>query len=277
MDSSLDHAIPRIAKLSLTPDEYTSEELSPGIGLVVPFDFALDAECWRWMPEHIPLFITRTPWVEETAVTVNLAKEVSRSTDVTNGVGSLKAAKPACIAYGYTSGSFINGKEGESTLRQAMRDGGAVKAVTTSGALIQALDHIKAKRVAIATHYNEELSRLLGAYIEECGVEVVANGYMDKEEGIARVSYDAVRYLAALVDRPEADVIFFSCTNLRTFDVIEELELYLGKPVLSANQVTIWAALKEASLSLPSLNQSLFRSSPGEVAPVEELSLTPVS
>ena len=40
-----------------------------------------------------------------------------------------------------------------------------------------------------------------------------------------------------------ADALFISCTNLPTYDVIPQLEAELRVPVISANQVTMWAAL----------------------------------
>nr|MBA3251536.1 Asp/Glu racemase [Geodermatophilaceae bacterium] len=45
-------------------------------------------------------------------------------------------------------------------------------------------------------------------------------------------------------DAPEAEAVFVSCTNLPTYDVIAPLEAELGKPVLTANQVTLWSALR---------------------------------
>jgi maleate isomerase len=110
---------------------------------------------------------------------------------------------------------------------------------------------------------------LLHDYLEQDGVEVVSSNYLDKENGIARISHDTVRYLARTVDRPGADAIFLSCTNLRTFDIIEELEEALGKPVLSGNQDMMWAALAVADLPMPDLNQRLFRKSkPDDVEPM---------
>ena len=38
----------------------------------------------------------------------------------------------------------------------------------------------------------------------------------------------------------DCDGLFLSCTNLRTLDVIEEMEARLGMPVLSSNQVLAW-------------------------------------
>jgi maleate isomerase len=45
-------------------------------------------------------------------------------------------------------------------------------------------------------------------------------------------------------DNPAAEALFISCTNVPTYDLIEPLEQALGKPVLTANQVTMWAALR---------------------------------
>ena len=45
-------------------------------------------------------------------------------------------------------------------------------------------------------------------------------------------------------DHPAADAIVVSCTNLHTYDVIAGLEAELGKPVISASQATMWAALR---------------------------------
>ena len=53
--------------------------------------------------------------------------------------------------------------------------------------------------------------------------------------------------------------MFLSCTNLRTFDALPALEARYGIPVLSANQVTMWAALQAAGAALPSLPQRLFQ------------------
>lgn len=34
-----------------------------GVGVVAPFDFALDRELWRWVPDEVSLHMTRTPFV----------------------------------------------------------------------------------------------------------------------------------------------------------------------------------------------------------------------
>lgn len=61
--------------------------------------------------------------------------------------------------------------------------------------------------------------------------------------GIWKVNYRTVAERILAADTADAEAIFVSCTNLRTYDVIDPLEQLLGKPVLTANQLTIWACL----------------------------------
>ncbi|MEM2552944.1 MAG: hypothetical protein QXE02_05435, partial [Sulfolobales archaeon] len=44
--------------------------------------------------------------------------------------------------------------------------------------------------------------------------------------------------------REGAEGLFISCTNLRTFEVIEPLEKDLGIPVVTSNQASLWASLR---------------------------------
>jgi maleate isomerase len=245
-------------KLTVTARDL-SARAATGVGLVAPFDFALDAECWRWLPKNTALFVTRTPQLRDAAVTSSLARDVSDAAAVVPAVQSLLAAGPAGIAYACTSGSFVDGLAGEQRLRQTILEAGATQAVTTSGALLEALRHLGVRRLAIATPYNADLTHLLTGFLHEAEFEVVSAGYLDREAGIATIRPAAIRRLALAVDRPEADALFFSCTNLRTYDLIADLENQLGKPVLSANQVTMWAALKAAGIRPPALPQRLFR------------------
>lgn len=240
------------------PFEYETKRRK-GIGLVAPFDFALDDECWRWLPKDVSLYVTRTARLENTAVTAELAEAVGDTKAVMPCVASLISSEPSSVAYACTSGSFVGGLAGETLLRKAMQQAGAKEAVTTSGALLQALKYLGLKKIAIATPYNEDLTRLLAEFLEAAGITVVKAGYLNSEQDIMHIGYDAVRNMAGIVDHPDAEAVFFSCTNLRTFDIITESEQKLGKAVLSANQVTIWAALQAAGIETPKIPQQLFR------------------
>jgi maleate isomerase len=125
-----------------------------------------------------------------------------------------------------------------------MLEAGAPVALTTSGALVQALEHLDVTRVAIATPYTPEVAERLSLFLDEAGVGVVASAHLGLTEHIWRVPYARTAELICAADSPQADAIVVSCTNLPTYDVIAALEERLGKPVITANQATMWAALR---------------------------------
>ncbi|MDK1473728.1 aspartate/glutamate racemase family protein [Streptomyces sp. 549] len=214
-----------------------------GVGIVAPFDFALDRELWRWVPDDVSLHLTRTPFVP-VEVSLDLARLVSEHETLREAVQALIAVAPEVVAYACTSGSFVGGDAGERGITAAMVQAGEVPALTTSGALLAALREIGARRVAVVTPYTKSVTDSLEDYLGEAGVEVTGRSYLGLTRHIWKVPYRDVVGMAreAVADNPDA--LFISCTNLPTYDVIPQLEAELRMPVLSANQVTVWAALR---------------------------------
>lgn len=216
-----------------------------GVGVVAPFDFALDRELWRWVPDEVSLHLTRTPFVP-VEVSLDLARLVSEHETLTDAVRALTAVAPEVVAYACTSGSFVGGIAGERAMCAAMSLAGAPPSVTTSGALLQALAELRVRRVALVTPYTVSVTRALEEFVAEAGVQVTGCAFMGLTRHIWQVPYrDVVAMARQAAVRPgSADALFISCTNLPTYDVIPQLEAELRIPVLSANQVTMWAALR---------------------------------
>jgi maleate isomerase len=214
-----------------------------GVGVVAPFDFALDRELWRWVPDEVSLHLTRTPFVP-VEVSLDLARLVSEHETLGDGVRTLTAVAPEVVAYACTSGSFVGGIAGERAMCEAMTQAGAVPAVTTSGALLEALTELNVRRVALVTPYTVSVTRALEEYVAEAGVAVTGCEFMGLTRHIWKVPYRDVADMAHRAVRGPTDALFISCTNLPTYDVIPQLEAELRIPVLSANQVTMWAALR---------------------------------
>ena len=216
---------------------------SSGIGVVVPHDMALDRELWRWVPEDVSLYLTRTPR-DPRPVTVETVAAISELERVAAGVVDLMAPRPGVCAYACASGSFVRGLAGERALVEAMCAAGAPAAVTTSGALLTALRVMAVRTVAVATPYHVGITERLDAFLTEAGFELAGSAHLGLMADIWKVPYDVTADLIRRADHPSADAIFVSCTNLRTYDVVAELEAELGKPVITANQATIWASLR---------------------------------
>ncbi|HET6562234.1 MAG TPA: Asp/Glu/hydantoin racemase [Marmoricola sp.] len=212
-------------------------------GVIVPYDMALDSELWRWVPEAVGLLFTRTPYTD-LPVTLEMAEAVGDLATIQQCARDLSSVGPEVLAYGCTSGSFVNGVEGERRMVEAIRDAGGAEAVTTSGALLAALAHLGIRRVAAATPYDAAVTERLGVFLQEAGVEVVSEAHLGLHSEIWKVPYEQTLQLIRDADHEDAEAIVVSCTNLATYDVIAPLEDELGKPVVTANQATMWSALR---------------------------------
>ncbi len=214
-----------------------------GVGMVVPHDMVLDRELWRWVLDDVSLYFGRTPHVP-LAVTAEMVAMISEPDRVAGATRDLVATGSEVYAYACTSGSFLRGMVGERSIVEAMHVAGAPAALTTSGALLQALAQLGVTRVAVATPYDEVLTARLGEFLREAGVSMVGSAHLGLSQGICGVPYEVTADLVRRADSAEAEAVVVSCTNLPTYDLIAPLEAELGKPVVTANQATVWASLR---------------------------------
>ena len=218
---------------------------SAAIGVIVPYDFALDREIWRWVPPSVTLHITRTPYAA-LPVGVDQALLVGDPSEIAERARSVCVVGPQVALYLCTAGSFARGSDGERELREAMASAGVPRAVTTSGALLEAASTLATERIAIATPYDDAVTDLLTGYLEDAGLIVTARRHLGLTGEIWRLSHREVADLVrdAVASSEQADAVFISCTNVHTYDLVGPLEAELGLPVLTANQVSMWAALR---------------------------------
>lgn len=225
--------------------EYEPESPSVRVGVVVPFDFGLDWEYWGYLPTDVELHFTRTPYLNK-PVGLALARAVSRPSVLARATRSLAILQPAVTVYACSSGSFVDGVAGEMRLRQVMLDAGARHPITSAGAMVEALQAIGAHRVAVATPYDRRLTHKLVDFLDEAGFDTLSATHLGIRHEMSRVSRRTIADLIRSTAHPDADAVFLSCTSLRTRGIIAELEQELGCPILTSNQVTLWAALAAA-------------------------------
>lgn len=226
-------------------------------GVIVPYDFALDREIWRWVPDSVSLLLTRTAF-HPMSSSVEMAERISTDETLHASTANLLAAEPEVVVYLCASGSFVRGVVGEAAMREQMLTAGAPRAVTTSSALLEALEHFGINKIAVATPYVPSLTARLHMFLEEAGIKVLSGRELGLGERIWRVTGPTVHDLAVAADHPDAEALFISCTNLATYNLIAPLESALGKPVITANQVSMWAAMRAAGATIEPNGQRLF-------------------
>ena len=209
--------------------------------LVPSVNTVAEPEMNRIAPEGIVAFAARMRNTKaDFDDTLGLIKHVERAAD------ELMSAHVDVVAFTCTAGSFIQGGKGEDELKKLIEKTAHVPSVTTSGAVVRALKTLKARKLVIVTPYPEEINRLERAFFEENGFEVLAIkglGITDAFLIGCEMPENTYRFVKSM-DDPSADAIFISCTNYRTFDIIERLEDGCKKPVVTSNQATFWAALR---------------------------------
>ena len=158
--------------------------------------------------------------------------------------------RPSVMVMAGTGTSFIGGYQYDKKLIERMREvNGDVPATTTSTSVIDALNRMGIKKVSIAMPYIEEVSRAGIKFVEDNGIRVLNAKWLNKSGfDIPMTSKETIFNLAMEVDKPESEALFISCTNLHTFELIEELELALKKPVITSNQATLWNMLRLAGI-----------------------------
>jgi maleate isomerase/arylmalonate decarboxylase len=221
------------------------------IGLIVPPTNTVNEGEWqRWLPEGVTMHAHRMALHADTASKEGYARLMA---DIEAALAMLTPARPDVIAYGCTAGSMVS-PPGRLTERMTGWTGGST--VTTAGALVDALSHLGARRVAVATPYDARLNAHEVSFLEGEGFEVVhaaglgfgATGPQEYRY-IARMPPELVARHAASCDRAEADALLISCTDFATAPIIARLERERGKPVVTSNQATLWAALRAAGIA----------------------------
>ena len=172
------------------------------------------------------------------------------------GAEELRPHNVAACLWACTSASFAFGVEGAKRQARDLVDALGVPASSTSLAFLSASKALGLKRVAVAATYPEELSNAFRAFLETGGVEVVHMGCLGVWTGdeVALIERDEVLHFARANDHPDAEAVLIPDTALHTVDFLPELEAAVGKTVLTANQVTMWEALRLANRLTPQSN-----------------------
>jgi maleate cis-trans isomerase len=186
--------------------------------------------------------------IGEDAHRVDALLEMGSADRLAAGVEELRLSGAEAVVWACTSGSFVYGWQGAHEQVRALALAAGMPASSTSFAFAHAVREIGAERVAIAATYPEDVAALFAAFLKDAGVEVVSmrgSGIITAAE-VGTWGEDEVLALAREGDHPEADAVLLPDTALHTASHIPALEKALSKPVLTANQVTVWEALRLA-------------------------------
>jgi maleate isomerase len=151
------------------------------------------------------------------------------------------AAQFDAIGYACTSGTTLIGADRVTQLvSNSARTRNVTNPLTASIAAFAALD---VRSVAIVSPYIATVATPIRNAFLAAGLNVPATISFgeDVEANVARIDPRSIHEAALKVGQtPGVEAVFLSCTNLRTLDIIDDLEARLGLPVVSSNQALAW-------------------------------------
>ncbi len=227
------------------------------IGLLVPHaDLGPESELQAMAPPGVRIHATRVPFGAMAAggemdPTIPLApvKAFAEPPDLDDAAELLATAPLDAIAYGFTSSAYVIGMAGESEMiaRLESRTRG-IPVVAPCRAALDGLRLIGASRIGLVDPpwFDEELSGLGRRYYEEAGFEVLSSGPCGLPSDQAEITPEELHERVSRNAPPDAEAIVIGGNGFRAVGTIDALEEDLDRPVVTANQALLWAALRAA-------------------------------
>jgi maleate cis-trans isomerase len=185
--------------------------------------------------------------MREDAHRVDALLDIGGDDVLADGVRSL-GGPLSSVVWACTSGSFVFGWDGATAQVEALGAVAGVPASSTSFAFVDACARLGVTRVAVGATYPDDVAERFVAFLGVAGIEVLslsAKGIVTAAE-VGTLPREAVLEFAAAADHQDAQAVLLPDTALHTIGLLDALDARVGKPVLTANQVSIWQGLRLA-------------------------------
>jgi maleate cis-trans isomerase len=221
------------------------------IGKITPAgDFILGPEYDSVLPEGVAMTVT-TLGVERLA-----REDIEKAFNMYPAAANHLATQECdvIVAVGSLVFSFV-GWDRARQMIQKIRDTIGTPIITDLDAHFDGLRALSAKKIVIATPYEEGRNQERKRLCESVGFEVlnIKGLGVQRRLDLGRLPPYASYRLAkqAYLEAPEADAIYISCPEWPTVHNIEKLEQDTGKPVVSAVTGFVWGALRAMHFKAP--------------------------
>ncbi len=218
--------------------------------LLPPMNVTFEPEINRWVPPGLTVHAQRMYRSRPVTGPEDLKEMLTHLDDDCH---RLSFAQPDFVVYACTSGSALETGGYDTAMSDRISSAVGCPASTTSTAVAEALRHLGIRRMAVVTPYVQEINDKEMDFFRDLGFDPVSlESFLEGGSfKIPTIPQEATYEMALKADRPEADGVFISCTNLPTADIIERLEDKLGKPVVTSNQATLWLSLRHMGFDGP--------------------------
>ena len=225
------------------------------IGAVYPDDIWVDqlieevmSDWQAFLPEEVEL-VSAHHHHPNVDCNVEISIKIIESDEVEEAARRLvRYKRPDCIVYMCTTTSFVRGLGYDKEISDRIQKATGVPAVSTSTSVIEAFRALGLRKIALTSVYLPDVQQRLLEFMAGHGIEVVSHKSLNLARYHSHNPPERLREAVERADSPEADGVFISGTGQRTAGFLADLEEKLGKPVVSANQASMWHALQLVGL-----------------------------
>ena len=163
-----------------------------------------------------------------------------------DAVARCMTCQPDYLIMGMSALMFWDGRDASERRMQELSDFAGVGVSAGSFACEAALNLKRAKRIAVISPYQPVSDREVTRFFEDCGFEVVKFKGLrcDSPVNISHVQPETLRGHLREMDDDRIDAWVQVVTNLSMVALGREMELELGKPVITINAATYWHSLR---------------------------------
>jgi len=157
---------------------------------------------------------------------------------------------PNAILFAFTSSSYALGRDADARARARLEHRShGIPVIFTCDAAVAALRLLSAKRISLVhpPWFSEAASEQGRAYFRDQSFDVLQCTPFTPSRSFQEVDPQEVFTFVSEHTPSSADAVFVGGNGMRVAGAIEALEAQLGKPVISANQVLLWEALRRVS------------------------------
>jgi maleate isomerase len=151
------------------------------------------------------------------------------------------------IVFAFTSSSYVRGGANDAKLKERLESQTrGIPVVITCAAATTALSALGARKLALFSPpwFSTEIDRQGAGYFQSQGFEVVHSGPADLPSDQQAIRPGELFEWVRTHTPAEADAVFIGGNGFRAVGIIKALEQALARPVLTANQVALWQALR---------------------------------
>jgi len=170
------------------------------------------------------------------------------------GLGVFTAEECDTILLGGITLGTQRGYAAERELVAKLSEHVGLPVSTGMNASVEALKHLKAKSIVIATAYMENINQAVRRYYADAGFQVLDIAGLEVKKPVDQVklpdyaSYKVARTL--FQQNPSVDAILIQ-GRWRSVACVEELERDSGRPVVSSTAACLWWVLQQLGMKIP--------------------------